>query len=638
MKKIYNKLMSIIFSQSTPIQLLLVSILGFVFGFIPGFGYAPFLFILVIFLVLTLRVSIGLFVLIAMIAKLLSYPLEGVSFTLGRWLLDGFAQPIFKAAVNTPVLAYAGFDYYLVTGGFVIALILGVIFGAFIGKSYKRFINKMASLQAGSEIYQKITGKLTTKIASKIVFGKNISKVDWQKIQARKFRQPIRIWGTLIVIILVVAVAFSPKILETALVSNIIKQQLTKANGATVDYDSLKLSLSDANLEINGLGAADPSNLNKDRFYAKNISASVDVSGLLTKRIALKNVVVEGVSLDRQRDTTAKLYSDNPNEANTSITKAEGAKIAKQQAIDSIKAMGGNIQQVDIQKIANNAEKTADVAKGIKQGVEFLSNFKSSASDKTSAEVANEVKQEAKVYGYANVKNESLQDKAPSFAIQNMAINNYENSGTIYNANITNLSTNPALLAKATTIDVKSINNNDVTVNVVISNQPNVDNTVKFDLQDVAGNAMKGLTIQGVGLEAENLNISGNGTWQFNDVNNVNFTIPLTLTLQNVGVNFNNIKQKISNLTLKAVISGNLDNVGFGIDTSFIKDVLNIKNVQETAKQIAKQTGLDKKAQQLLDKAKINGKSIQDLNANDLSKINKKDVQNLASQFGIKIN
>ena len=156
MKTIYNKLMGLIFSHSTPAQLLLVSVFGFIFGFIPGFAYAPLLFALTIFLVLILRVNIGLFVVIAFLAKVLSFPLEFISFTLGRWLLDGFTQPIFKAAVNTPVLAYAGFDYYLVAGAFVLSIVLGVAFGVFIAKAYKKFVDKMAGVQAVSELYQKV--------------------------------------------------------------------------------------------------------------------------------------------------------------------------------------------------------------------------------------------------------------------------------------------------------------------------------------------------------------------------------------------------------------------------------------------------------------------------------------------------
>lgn len=632
MKKIYDKLMAMIFSSSTPAQLLLVSVLGFVFGFIPGFGYSPFLYVLVIFLVLILRVNIGLFVLISILAKIISYPLEIVSFNVGRFLLDSFTQPIFKAAVNTPVLAYAGFEYYLVTGGLFVAIILGVAFGLLVGKTYKKFVSKMANLQAGSEAYQKVTSKLTVKIASKIIFGKNISKVDWQQIHAKKFRQPIRIWGAVVVVILVVAVAFAPRILETTLVSNIIKQQLTKANGATVDYSSMKLSFADAKLQISGLGATDPADLNKDRFYANSISASIDLSSLLTKQIALKDVVVDGITLDKQRATKGALYINDNAQNETAVA---NSNVSQKDIEKTLKKYGENIQQVDLEKFAANAKETVDIAKNIKQGIEFLANLRSSsASSDENTNATSEIdvatpSQQAKVYGYADVKNENLREGAPSFAIYNLDVKNYEDSGTVYSANLTNISTNPELLGKPTNIVLKSENNKDLDVNVVISNKQGVDNTIKFTVENVAGDAIKGLTIQGVGLDADSLNISGNGTWQFSGVNNASFNIPLSLTLNNVGINLNKYKQNISSLTLKAVISGDLDKVGFGIDMSSLTDLLKLETVKNAAGSIAKQAGLDKGAQQLIEKTKINGKNIKDLNA--------KDVKDLASSFGIKL-
>ncbi len=114
-----------------------------------------------------------------------------------------------------------------------------------------------------------------------------------------------------------------------------------------------------------------------------------------------------------------------------------------------------------------------------------------------------------------------------------MDIKDYENAGTVYDANVTNISTNPQLLGLPTTIVVKSTNNNNVDVNVVITNKTNVDNTVKFNLQNIAGNAIKDLTVEGVGLDAKSLTVSGQGTWQFSGIINIVFNIPLQLDFKN---------------------------------------------------------------------------------------------------------
>lgn len=621
MKTIYNKLVELIFSPSTPAQLLLVALLGFVFGFIPGFTYAPFLFVLVIFLVLILRVNIGLFVLFALIAKALSFPLESVSFSLGRFLLDGFTQPIFKLAVNTPVLAYAGFDYYLVTGAFVVAIVLGAIFGIFIAKVYKKLVNKMASLQTESQLYQKTASKLSIKIASKIIFGKNISKIDWKVIQARRFRQPIRLLGLLIVLVVSLVIAFTPKMLETAMVSNIIKQQLTKVNGATVDYDSIHLDLNNAKLALNGLGATNPSDLTQDRFYAKTVSANIDITKLLTKQIVLNNVVVDGIDFTHKRKSKGALYT------NKASTPTENPDQEIQKTMDNLQEVGKKFQQVDIAKVTENAQKTNDIAKGVKQSIDVLSNFRPTKTTENNQPIANDTK--AKVYGYANVRAESLRDQTPNFVIQKMKLKGFENNGTKYDADITNLSTNPALLAKPTQIHIKSTNNENLHLGLVMSNQVGDDNTIKFDFKNFKDKALKDLAIQGAKLNANKVDVSGKGTWNFSGVNNITFNIPLQLKLSDITIAVAQVKQDISNLVLQATLTGDLNNVGFGIDTSSLKDTLNTATVKNVASDIVEKSNLDEKAKDLISKTKINGKSVEDLDA--------KDVQGLASQFGLSI-
>jgi hypothetical protein len=160
-----------------------------------------------------------------------------------------------------------------------------------------------------------------------------------------------------------------------------------------------------------------------------------------------------------------------------------------------------------------------------------------------------------------------------------------------------------------------------------MSNQDGIENTIKLNLENLEGDFLKGLTIQGVGIDTDSVNVSGTGTWNFSDVNNVAFNIPLQLKLSNIGINLSKVKQKISDLTLKATLSGDLNNVDLAIDTSNLKNILSVETVKNAASGIVKQTGLDKHAEELINKTTINGKSVKDLNA--------KDVKDLASKFGV---
>jgi hypothetical protein len=55
-----------------------------------------------------LRVSMGLFAVISLVAMLIAYLLQPFVFAIGVWFVDSFAHSFVNAAVNTPIIAYAG--------------------------------------------------------------------------------------------------------------------------------------------------------------------------------------------------------------------------------------------------------------------------------------------------------------------------------------------------------------------------------------------------------------------------------------------------------------------------------------------------------------------------------------------------
>ena len=103
--------------------------------------------------------------------------------------------------------------------------------------------------------------------------------------------------------------------------------------------------------------------------------------------------------------------------------------------------------------------------------------------------------------------------------------------------------------------------------------------------------AIKGLTVEGVGLDAQSLTVSGQGTWQFNGITTIVFNIPFQLDFNNVSVSLNQFKQNVSKLTLKVAISGDLNNISFAVDASSLQNLLSFDAVKDAAGQIAKQTG-----------------------------------------------
>ena len=60
---------------------------------------------------------------------LIAYLLQPFVFGIGVWFVNSFAHSLVNAAVNTPIVAYAGFECYLVTGGLLCAIVIGIVVG-----------------------------------------------------------------------------------------------------------------------------------------------------------------------------------------------------------------------------------------------------------------------------------------------------------------------------------------------------------------------------------------------------------------------------------------------------------------------------------------------------------------------------
>ena len=110
-------------------------------------------------------------------AKILALLLTPVSFAVGRFLLDGPIEGLFRAIINAPVLAYFGFDYYVVAGGQLIGLVVGVLAGFGVAKLLTGFRAQMSRMERGSERYQNWSSKKSVKVMTFIFVGGTKTKL-----------------------------------------------------------------------------------------------------------------------------------------------------------------------------------------------------------------------------------------------------------------------------------------------------------------------------------------------------------------------------------------------------------------------------------------------------------------------------
>lgn len=283
--------------KATPLQLAMACILGSMLGFLPGYAdggvflHAPGLLVTLFFAVLILNANLPLAALSAMIAKLVSLAVMPVTFEVGRFLLDGPTQPLFQTAINAPVLALFGFEYYATTGGLALGLVFGLIMAVFSIRLVRSFRARMSKLEAGSEAYKKYAKKWWVKVLTFVLIGGNKGKRTYAELNQKMIGNPIRPLGVVGVILIIGLGLIINALARDEIVTATLRRSLEMANGATVDVDNAKLDMRGGTLVITGLAMADPAALDTDIFRAGRLEADVSGRDMLRKRITLDRVV-----------------------------------------------------------------------------------------------------------------------------------------------------------------------------------------------------------------------------------------------------------------------------------------------------------------------------------------------------------
>ncbi|MGE3172058.1 MAG: hypothetical protein AB7O97_05480 [Planctomycetota bacterium] len=318
-----RKIGSFLRGKATRGQVFVAALLGGVLGFVPGFflpsdlgggfAQAPLLILSVVFLVLVLNANLGVFGLVTLLAKLLSLVAMPVSFAIGRALIDGPLQGLFRLLVNAPVTAWFGLEYYATTGGLVLGLFFGTAMGIAMLKVLMSFRRRMAQVEENSERYQKHSSKTWVRFMAWILFGKGKGKkLSWQELTEGRKALPIRVTGVVLVVLIGAGLWVFQSSYSTPLLTENMRTTLTATNGATVDVGRAELSLSEGFLRIDDLAIADSTTLSTDLFAAAHLEADIDVEALLRRRLVIDRLRVSGASTGTPRTTPAERTATAP--------------------------------------------------------------------------------------------------------------------------------------------------------------------------------------------------------------------------------------------------------------------------------------------------------------------------------------
>lgn len=444
---ITRKIGNILRGKATPFQIITACVLGSLIGFVPGFQQAPGLLILWVALLVVVNANLFLAGVVGVAAKLLALLLTPVSFWLGRLLLEGPTRGLFGALVNAPVTAWFGLDYYVVSGGAALGLLLGLVIGIALVRILHRTWRRLAALETGSEAFRAWSSKGWVKLFAWIFIGGVRGKQSYEALLARRFGNPVRIIGAVLVALLVVLALVGVQFLDSTIVTVALRKGLERVNGATVDIREVDVSLREGRVSIAGLAMADPDRLETNLFAAESVEAKLSTGDMLRRRAVVDSVAVTGGSQGGKRDVPGVRIAPPPEEP------AGDWKWPEMQSLDQILANAQvwrerlQTAQRWLEKVKSEQPAPGDTAGEAAPG---------QPAGPTYEEI---LRERVRLLGYAAVRDETLVQKSPRLLIRLIAadeVNAAALPGDPVNVRAENISTEPHLVPEPPRVSIVS--------------------------------------------------------------------------------------------------------------------------------------------------------------------------------------
>ena len=600
---VVRNIAGILRGKATPTQVFLAGLLGGLLGFVPSARTSPGLLVTWVLLLLVLNANIGICLFVAAGAKLLSLVAMPLTFEVGRWLLDGPTRGLFEAAVNAPVLAWFGLEYYVTTGGLLLGGVVGLVVGLMLSRSLSAFRNKMAGLEVGSDAYKKVAGKWWSRFFLWLLLGSGHGKKSYGELLDKGKGKPVRIVGVVIAALVVVVLFVAPGTFGGTYITGATQGGLESWNGATVDVAGVELDLAAGKLAIDGLALADPNALDTDLFKAARLEADVGTDDLLRKKLTIDRIVVVDGRSGTARATPGVLVGPAPEPAG-----------------DEAPEPKPGVDEKSLEDYLADAEVWKERLAQVREWMETFAGDEEDADPAAEEEsLRDRLEREIAAKGYAAVLSRDLVRDAPSLLIREVVAEGLQSAQLdgLVDVRLLNLSTQPALVDEATRLTLQSEDGRlDVDVALGGASAAATDNTLRFALLGVATESVAGsLEVSGEPVIAGgSIDFVLDGQWAGGQVGQLD--LPLDVTLNGVTVALPTGARRVDQLTLPFGLRGPLDDprVSFDDDAlqqallagveAEIQAVVDDTTAQLEAEAAAKQAELDAKADEALDDAK----------------------------------
>lgn len=562
--------------EATAYQIIAASVLASVLGFMPSFSNAPGLVIAFTFLLIVLNANLALAALVLGFAKLLSLALMPVSFLIGRMLLDGPTKPLFAWMINSPVLAWFGFEYYATSGGLLLGIVLGIVVGLLVNGLLNTFRRRMNQLEEGSERYRKFASRFWVKCLVFVFIGGKKSKKTYDELATKKIGNPIRPLGVVFVVLVSLLAVIFYQFLSEPIVTNALQRALEKANGATVNLEAARVDLKENKVEILQLAMADPNQLDTDLFRAERIVANLSGMDLLRKRVAMDQVSTTDASTGLKRKTPGELTRPVPQPPEEEVP---GEVKTLEDYIEEAKKWKERLARLREWYEKLNGPETTEPAEPGEPAPEREETLRE------------RLERQVREKGYANVAAAHLVEASPRLLVRELEARKVRVAqweGETLDVIARNLSTHPRLVPEPPHVEIRSSTNRvDFLLHLGRIVNPSQTNQVRLawkglptdwvsrQLKVLGPDALQGGTID---VEADG-SLGGGGDPQME--------LPVVAVLRNATLQLKGMKPtQVEQLAVPIALTGRLDNPRISVDTERLAKSLAEAGISQVASEL----------------------------------------------------
>lgn len=298
-RKIFKNLKS----DLTPGQLAVGAALGALAGLTP-FG----LHLLLLFTIaLLFNCSMAAFLLCFGALKPFGLLLGGAEFSLGVSLLEanGAYAGLIARLSSSPILAFMGFERYVVAGGYALATPLAIVFGLVVWAGVRSYRRTLAPKMGDAAWFQNAMKKWYFRFFKWVIAGKDKEQVEPKK-RFILFR-PFRAYMVAFIPLLYIGLTVGGGLYAQSAINGLAGDALGRALGVKVTFGKIDYSFFGQRLAFENFQLPDPNDTKTDLLRVGGFEADLGFLSLLSKRVHIEKLALKDVAARVVRSEDGKL-------------------------------------------------------------------------------------------------------------------------------------------------------------------------------------------------------------------------------------------------------------------------------------------------------------------------------------------